>query len=226
MERDEFILNGLTEDFDTSMNGTESESEAEVGVNGLEGVRQKFVEVGAPIERQQFLNFWKKLPKHIQDGLLNGKFQISGHAIYAEKPISGSTIEMFKASDRFATGKSNLDNGNKLSKDTYQVVSAIKFIYSDVASDAEGYEHKFIPYPILAGDIKFWHRNEGLLRKGFPMSQFASLPGYKTNEAYGQSKMMSPKLLHPDEDIVFDINFTRALTGGFLRVELIGASIL
>ena len=224
MEREEFILNGLREDFENATIQGAIDPLAEP-IAGIDGKSSKIIEAGAPVERQQFLNFLPLLPKHIREGLLSGKYQISGHSIYAEKAINGTAIEMFKASDRFETGKSNVD-GNKLAKDTYQGISAIKVIYSTVPSDDAAYQQKFIPDLVLAGDVKFWHRNKGLLPKGFPMTQFGSLPGYAVNNHYGLHRLLSPKMLFPDEEFTFDINFTRAINAGYLRVELIGATIL
>lgn len=209
----EYVLNGLIGDLDTPEE------------RAIEGVRQRFIEVGAPIGKQHFLNFWEKLPKHVQEGILQGKMRIIGHTIYAEKALSGTTVEMFKASDRYEIGKTNID-GNKLPKDKYHSVTAIKFIYSTSPSTAADYAQKFIPDLVLAGDIKFWHANKGVFDKGFPMTTFASLPGYCTDKPYGQANLNSPVLLEPIEEFTLDVNFTRSIDAGYLRVELIGATIL
>ena len=74
--------------------------------------------------RGEFEKFFRQIPKHVKQELVNGSLRLADWTIYSTKQIKSKTIKMFEPQDDKEVGIRNISNA-KLPKNTVFLVSGI-----------------------------------------------------------------------------------------------------
>lgn len=158
--------------------------------------------------RAEFEKFFKELPQHIKEQLLQGKLRLADHLIYSIKPVnSAKTIKMFESQDVKEVNLRNISNG-KLPKNMALLVSGIYLLQGQAASLSVD-DVKVTPFDSIEsvaalanGEFKLKANKKQLVsdisNRKFVTGGFDMVPK-------GYYKLSNPRLIHDDIDIEFEI---------------------
>lgn len=158
--------------------------------------------------RAEFEKFFKELPKHIKEQLLQGKLRLADHLIYSIKPVNAAkTIKMFESQDVKEVNLRNISNG-KLPKNMALLVSGIYMLQGQATSLSVD-DVKVTPFSSIEtigalanGEFKLKANKKQLVsdisNRKFVTTGFDMVPK-------GYYKLANPRLIHDDIDIEFEI---------------------
>ena len=169
-----------------------------------------------------------QLPKEIRDGLIKKRLQLADTRFYIVKEIGGKTqIDIFQGTDAKNVGLANLAN-QKLEKDNWFILSAIRMNYAVFAADAKEFKERadfthIVPI-IRNGEFELEAGNKKLIGL---MSNDAFDTRERTDLPIGQYKIESTKIIEPQVEIKMPVKFAAgADPNTLLRVVFIGTSVI
>ncbi|MDP2385689.1 MAG: hypothetical protein Q8M29_04920 [Bacteroidota bacterium] len=174
--------------------------------------------------RQELEKKFAQLPKEIKDGLLNQRLQLVDTRLYIVKEISGKqSIDVFQGTDNKNVGLGNIAN-QKLEKDNWFIVSAIRMLYGESADGKEKADFTHLPPEILNGEFEL----EAGQKKIFGLTTNDTFDTRnRTDLQIGYYKLHSTKLIEPQVEIKMPVKFAAAAkASSFLKVVFVGTSVV
>lgn len=188
---------------------------------------QKLASVGGSnrSSRDEVLMRLDGLPADVRKAIREKRAQISDSAWYSVKKAGGATsVRMFDTADTKEIGLRNVDKG-KLEKDYWFLLTGIVLL-AGVEVDPLNAAFDFIPLAIANGDFEFRaNNNKPMFPKDTSCNVF--LNTNQTAREKGLWKLDSPKWIEPQQDILFDIRFSKAVPANTnVKIVLIGQTVI
>ena len=166
--------------------------------------------------RAEMENFFRELPKHIKQELLQGKLRLADTTIFSVKKITSKTIKMFETQDDKEVGLSNVSNA-KLPKNFAFLVSGITMLAGELPIAPEGaqpYDEKeavkaikfasIYAFPALAnGEHSLKANKKQIIPEGEANWKFVT--DNNTMKNLGYYKLDNPRLIQDDVLIEFAV---------------------
>lgn len=158
--------------------------------------------------RAEMEKFFRELPAHIKEGLLNGKLKLADGLIYTIKPIgSAKTIKLFESQDVKEVGLRNVSNG-RLPKNTALLVSGI-ILMQGVSASLSAEDQKATVFDTIdsvgalaSGEFKLKANKKQIVES---LSNYVFRTKDFTGVTKGYYKLANPRLIHDDVDIEWEI---------------------
>lgn len=152
---------------------------------------------------------FKQLPDDIQQGILQGRLQLTDKALYKITNASGkSTVELMENADTKTIGLTNID-GRKLDADNYFLLLGIQLLsgaYTVTPSDAA---FDVPEKQILNGEFSLEVGNKIVIPR---MSSAVFNTTGRTDLPKGFYKLDNPKLIKPQTEIVPELRTAAAIS--------------
>jgi hypothetical protein len=152
--------------------------------------------INAPVSkyRADFLQRLKEMPKEIQEGLLNGKLQLSDVVIYGTRDNGSDTVvDIFKTDDSISVGITNIDRA-ALPAERPMTLSAIKLLLSDAVT-ASFNSIAYTP-DFSRGEFELRYNSMNVIERMPILGSFApAVAGYDINKPYGLYELTNPKVI-------------------------------
>ncbi len=158
--------------------------------------------------RAEMEKFFGELPKHIKEGLLNGKLKLADGLIYTIKPVGGAkTIKLFESQDVKEVGLRNISNA-RLPKNTALLVSGI-ILLQGVASSLSADGQKSTVFDTIdslgalaSGEFKLKANKKQIVES---LSNYVFRTDGFSSVTKGYYKLANPRLIHDDVEIEWEI---------------------
>jgi hypothetical protein len=157
--------------------------------------------------RAEMEKHFKELPKHIQEGLINGDLRLADEIIYSIKPVTSKTIKMFETQDDKEISLRNISNG-KLPKNQALLVSGI-YLLAGVSADTSKESvmatafGKLEDFPAISNGESNLKANKKIILPETSNQMFKT-SGYNLVPV-GYKKLSNPRVIHDDIQIEFTI---------------------
>lgn len=190
----------------------------------LKSVLQPSVTIGNNNSRKEFEKKFAQLPKDIREGLMKQRLQLVDTRFYIVKDISGKlTIDVFQGTDNKNVGLGNIAN-QKLEKDNWFIVSAIRMLYGESAGGKEGADFGALPPVIVNGEFELEAGQKKVV--GLITNDVFDTRN-KTDVSIGYYKLDSTKIIEPQVEIKMPVKFAAAANpNSFLKVIFVGTSVV
>lgn len=182
------------------------------------------ITVGSNTSRQEFDEKFDQLPKEIQKALLAKRMQLVDTRFYIVKEISGKqSVDAFQGTDNKNVGLANLAN-QKLEKDNWFLLSAIRMTYGESQAGKEQAEYKELPAVISNGEFELEAGQKKIV--GLLTNDVFDTRN-RTDLQIGYYKLHNTKVIEPQVEIKMPIKFSApANQNSFLKIEFIGSSVV
>ena len=159
--------------------------------------------------RGEMEKFFRQLPKHVKQELINGTLRLADWTIYSTKQIKSKTIKMFEPQDDKEVGVRNISNA-KLPKNSVFLVSGI-ILLTGVSSDPNNPEaNKAINYrslstspPLANGEFSLKANKKQIVPENQSNRRFVTDNDHTVQ--WGYYKLDNPRLIKDEEVIEFVI---------------------
>lgn len=180
--------------------------------------------IGDNNSRKELEKKFAQLPKEIKEGLIKKRLQLVDTRFYIVKDISGKlTIDVFQGTDNKNVGLGNIAN-QKLEKDNWFMVSAIRMLYGESADGKEKADFKELPPVIVNGEFELEAGQKKIV--GLITNEVFDTRN-KTDVSIGYYKLDSTKIIEPQVEIKMPVKFASAANPhSFLKVVFIGTSVV
>ena len=159
--------------------------------------------------RGEMEKFFKQLPNHVKQELINGSLRLADWTIYSTKQIKSKTIKMFEPQDDKEVGVRNISNA-KLPRNSVFLVSGI-ILLTGISTDPRNAEaNKAINYksistsPALAnGEFSLKANKKQIIPENQSNRRFITDNDHTVQ--WGYYKLDNPRLIKDEEVIDFVI---------------------
>jgi hypothetical protein len=163
---------------------------------------------GSKGSRAEMEKFFAELPKHVKEGLLNGKLRLADTVIYTVKPINGAkTVKLFETQDVKEVGLRNISNG-RLPKNSALLVSGI-ILLQGVATSLTADNQKATAFDYIDSVGALASGEFTLKANKKQIVDSTSNYVFKTKDFHsvtkGYYKLSNPRLIHDDVDVEWEI---------------------
>lgn len=171
---------------------------------------QKLFKRNAPSHgsRAEMEKFFGELPKHIKEGLLNGKLRLADTVIYTVKPVNGAkTVKLFETQDVKEVGLRNISNG-RLPKNSALLVSGIVLLQG-TATSLSADDQKATAFDLIDGVGPLSTGEFTLKANKKQIIDSTSNYVFRTKDFHsvtkGYYKLANPRLIHDDVDVEWEL---------------------
>lgn len=187
-------------------------------------LKRPALKIGGNNSRDEFQEKFDLLPKDIQRGLNAKRLQLVDTRYYIVKDISGkANIDVFQGTDAKNVGLANIAN-QKLEKDNWFILSAIRLVYGESAEGKEKVEFKELPPVILNGEFELEAGQKKVV--GLVTNEVFDNKG-RTDVPSGYYKLHNVKVFEPQVEIKMPVKFAAAANrDAYLKVIFIGSSVV
>lgn len=190
----------------------------------LRSLMRQSVSVGDNNSRKELEKKFAQLPKDIKEGLIKQRLQLVDTRFYIIKDIAGKlTIDVFQGTDNKNVGLGNIAN-QKLEKDNWFIVSAIRMLYGESPEGKEKADFKELPPVVINGEFELEAGQKKIV--GLITNEVFDTRN-KTDVSIGYYKLDSPKIIEPQVEIKMPVKFASAANpNSYLKVVFIGTSVV